>query len=397
VLPGNDLDAGSVVVQSIATGQRKVLVERAVDGRYTTSGHLIYGVGGALHAQRFDPARLEVSGAAAPVLADVFQQTSAGAWGGYDYDVSDDGTLIYVPRAAAALRRVLIWVDRAGRLEELPTEPRAYQYPRLSPDHQRVALDLRDQQNDVWVWDLARAGLTPVTIGRRAGGPAIWTRDGQSVLFGPNIAGIINIHQQPLSGGTPRRLTTSRNTQFVDVTTPDGASLVFNEQDSKSGFDLFLLPLDGAASPQELIRTPFNEYNADLSPDGKWIAYQSDESGRFEVYVRPFPRVADGRWPVSVNGGTRPLWGRDGRELFYLDQSRRMTVVSVVSAPTLSFGQPQTLFETAQLGLEGQQRNFELGPDGKRFLMVKNLPPPPDVPPLVLVQNWFEELRAKVP
>jgi Tol biopolymer transport system component len=398
VTPGNDWEASSVVVQSIATGQRQVLVERAVDGRYTPSGHLLYGKEGVLHAQRFDPGRLEVSGTAVPVVADVFHQTSAGAWGGFDYAVSDDGTLVYVPTAAAALRRVLAWVDRTGRIEDLATEPRAYQYPRLSPDHQRVALDVRDQQNDVWVWDLARAGLARVTIGRRAGGPVLWTRDGQSVLFGPNIAGIINIHQQAVSGGAPRRLTTSPNMQFADATTPDGASLIVSEQSGKNGFDLLLLPLGGSGgTPQDLIKTSFNEHNADISPDGKWIAYQSDESGRFEVYVRPFPRVADGRWPVSVNGGTRPLWGRDGRELFYLDQSRRMTVVSVVSAPTLSFGQPQTLFETAQLGLEGQQRNFELGPDGKRFLMVKNLPPPPDVPPLVLVQHWFEELRAKVP
>jgi len=136
--------------------------------------------------------------------------------------------------------------------------------------------------------------------------------------------------------------------------------------------------------------------NADISPDGRWLAYQSDESGRFEVYVRPYPDVNGGRWQVSATGGTRPLWSRDGRELFFLDQPRNMNAVTVQQGPRPSFGSPQTLFETASLGLEGQQRNFDLSMDGKRFLMVRNLPAPADVPSVVLIRNWFDDLRARV-
>ena len=153
-----------------------------------------------------------------------------------------------------------------------------------------------------------------------------------------------------------------------------------------------MLGLDGRREAVDLIRTPFNELNADVSPDGRWIAYQSDESGRHEVYVRPFPNAAGGRWHVSVNGGTRPLWSRDGRELFFLDPDRRMTVVEVRAGATLTVSAPRTLFDTASFGLEGQGRNFDIAPDGRRLLMVRNLPPPADVPSLVLVQNWLAEL-----
>jgi serine/threonine-protein kinase len=393
---GEHWDQADVVVQSLASGQRRVLVAGGIDGRYTSSGHLVYGKDGVLHAVKLDPASLQVSGSATPVLAGVAQQTSAGSWGGFAYTVSDEGTLVYIPAEAAAIRRVLVWVDRTGREEPLPTEPRAFQYPRFSPDGARVALDLRDQQNDVWSWDLVRSTLTRVTIGRRAGGPAIWNRDGGSVIFGPDVDGMINLHLQPVTGGPPRRLAASPNTQFADDLTPDGQWLVLAERDPRTGFDLRRLRMDGPAEPGDLLKTPFNELNADVSPDGRWIAYQSDESGRYEVYVRPFPQVDDGRWQVSSTGGTRPLWSRDGRELFFLDPGRRMTSVTVHRASPIAFGAPHALFETAHLGLEGQERNFDLAPDGTRFLLVRNLPPPDDVPTVVLVQNWFAELRSRV-
>jgi Tol biopolymer transport system component len=396
-VPGEHWDDADIVVQSLRMRERQVLLQGAVDGRYVPSGHLLFGRGGVLHAVRFDAERLQVIGKPVPVLPGVAQKTSSGQWGGFEYDVADDGTLVYVPAAAAALRRDVIWVDRQGREEALTTEARAYQYPRFSPDGRFVAFDMRDQLNDVWTWDLERSTLTRVTVDRRSGGPAIWTHDGRGIIFGPDIAGEINLHVQDVSGGPPRRLTEGPSNKFVDVLTSDGQTLIFSEVDPKTRSDLRMLRLTAGATPQDLVKTPFAEQNPHISPDGRWLAYQSDESGRIEVYVRPFPDVNHGRWQVSTQGGSRPLWGRDGRELFYLDASRRMTMVSVSQAGTLSFGRPVAMFETAQFGLEGQQRNFDLAPDGKRFLMVKNLPPPSDVPPLMLIQHWFEDLRAKVP
>lgn len=393
---GAHWNQSDVVVQTLASGERRVLIEGGIDGRYVASGHLVYGKDGVIQAVAFDPASLQVSRTATPVLAGVAQQTSAGAWGGFAYSISDEGTVAYLPAEAAAIRRELVWIDRAGREERLAAEPRAYQYPRVSRDGQRVVLDMRDQQNDIWSWDLVRTTLTRVTQGRYAGGPAIWNRTGDAVIFGPDVDSVINLHTQSLTGGSPRRLATSPNTQFADALTPDGRSVVFSERDGKTGFNLRRLAADGPAADVDLLATPFNELNSDLSPDGVWIAYQSDESGRYEVYVRPYPDVTSGRWQVSASGGTRPLWSRDGRELFFLDAARRMTAVAVRHAPAIAFGAPQVLFETALFGLEGQQRNFDLSPDGARFLMVRNLPPPTGVPTVVLIQNWFAELRARV-
>jgi serine/threonine-protein kinase len=393
---GEHWDEADVVAYSFRTGRRQVLVEGGVDGRYLSSGHLVYGKDGVLLAVKLDPRTLAMSGVPVPVLAGVAQQTSAGQWGGFAYDVSDEGTLVYWPAPAAALRRVLVWVDRDGRQEPLPAEPRAYQYPRISPNGERLALDLRDQQNDVWVWDLVRATLTRATVGRHAGGPAIWDATGTSILFGPDVEGAINLHSQPTSGGQPRRLMTVPNMQFADDVTPDGKWVIFSESDPKTRFDVRRQRIDGSGDPESLVHSQFTEQNADVSPDGRWLAYQSDESGRFEVYVRPFPNVNDGRWQVSSNGGSRPLWSRNGSALFYLDADRRMTVVAVQRTPALGFGRPAMLFETTALGLEGQQRNFDVSADGKRFLMVRNLPPPGDVPTLVVIEHWLDEVRARV-
>jgi serine/threonine-protein kinase len=170
--------------------------------------------------------------------------------------------------------------------------------------------------------------------------------------------------------------------------------VVFDEVDSKSLFDVRILSIDGETESTPVLQTSFNEQNADISPDGRWLAYQSDESGRTEVYVRPFPDVAAGRWLVS--SGSRPLWARNGRELFYLDIERRLTVVPVQAGGGFSVGAATTLFDTRPFGVAGIGRNFDVAPDGTRFLMVKELPTPTDAKRLIIVEHWFEELKRIV-
>jgi serine/threonine-protein kinase len=396
---GSNWDDADIVVQSLKDGGRQILVHGGVAGRYVNSGHLIYGHSGSLHAVRFDLSTRRVSGPAVPVVSGIAQATSGGAWGGLEYAVSDTGTLAYVPAAAVAIRRVLVWVDRSGREEQVPAEPRAYEYPRISPDGARVLVESRDEQNDLWSWDLVRGTLTRVTFNRRSGGPGVWTHDGTHVLFGPDRRGIINIFQQHFGGtGSEERLLTSPNTQYADVVSPDGRWLVYEETDPTTKFDLRLLALGGSRASTPLLHMPFNEQNADISPDGRWLAYQSDESGRAEVYVRPFPDVAEGRWQISTGGGTRPLWSRDGRELFYLDADRQLTAAPVETRSSFRVtSAARKLFDTKPFGMAGINRNFDVSPDGKRFLFTKNLRTPPDAKRIIVVGNWLEDLKQRVP
>ena len=205
--------------------------------------------------------------------------------------------------------------------------------------------------------------------------------------------------------GSDVRLTTSANVQFPGSVTPDGASVVGMEMRQQTGPDLVRFPLDGAATgrgaeapaAEGLVETPFDEENLAFSPDGRFLAYDSNESGRAEVYVRPYPRVSDGRWQVSTGGGTAPLWTRGGRELVYTDGANRLTAVPVeTTGPTFRAGAPATLFDTANVS----DRVYDVTPDGQRFLLIKegaggNPQTPP--PSFVVVLNWLEELKRLVP
>jgi serine/threonine-protein kinase len=194
----------------------------------------------------------------------------------------------------------------------------------LSADGQRVAVDIGDEQRDVWIWNLAGETLTRLTLDPALETSGVWTPDGRRVIFnstqmGSAGIGTGNIYWQASDGtGAAERITDSRNNQMPNAVSPDGTKLVFREDRINGGSDLMLLPLQGERRPQPLVQTPFMERNGDISPDGRWLAYESNESGQFEIYVRPFPNVNDGRWQVSTGGGTTPVWNRSGRELFYL-------------------------------------------------------------------------------
>ena len=406
-LPGGDLlvtelnmnrpEQSEIVVRSPRSGTRQV-IQHGLAARYLKTGHLIYGLRSTLLAVRFDSRTHQVSDVPVPVLPDVAQESAAGAWGGLVYAVSDTGTLVYLSQSALTPRRVPVWVDRQGRDQPLGADQRAYEYPRFSPDGQQIAFDTRDQQGDIWTWDVARATLTRVTFDRRAAGPPVWTPDGRAIVSGfADADERVNLFRQSVTADArPERLVTSKNFKSAFAFSPDGRGLVFQESDPRTNIDLWLLSTETGAT-STLLSTPFNEQNPDISPDGRWLAYQSDESGRGEVYVRPFPNVKGGRWQVSTSGATRPLWSRDGRELFYLDADRRLTTVSVQTAPHFANGPAITLFETKRFGVEGIARNFDIAPDGRRFVFIKNLPTPADARRLVIVLNWSEELKQRVP
>jgi len=307
------LDAAQVAVRDLHTGAQKVLLRGGSHGHYVASGHLVYVAAGTLRAIAFDPNRLETHGTALPVLPRLIT-TLEGAG---DFAVATDGTLLYVdaPGSLAANARTLVWVDRTGKEEPVAAPPRAYQHLRLAPDGTRIALASLDQEYDLWIWDLRRASLTRLTLDPGQDIFPVWTPDSQRVIFSSNRGGAPNIWWQAADGtGAAERLTTSTNPQLSTGITPDGTAVLFFEVTPTMGRDLLQVALDGTRRVTPLLQTKFDELNGIVSPDGRWLAYESNSSGSFEIYVRPFPNVGGGQRQVSTAGGRQPLWARSGKE-----------------------------------------------------------------------------------
>jgi len=431
---GNDWDAAQIVVQSLDTGMRRVVLERGTDARYVPTGHLVFALGGTLLGVPFDAATLAVTGGPVPLVEAVARAPGAPnmsslgggptGTGAAHFAMSSDGALIYVSADAldesAMSRHTLVWVDRRGREVPLGTPPRAYVYPRLSPDGTRVALDIRDQEADIWIFDLARETLTRLTFGPALEFLGVWTPDSREVIFssgefGGN-RGPRSLFRRAADGtGTAEELIEERGLPYA--VTPDARSLIFSSSRQQPGTpviegDLMLLPLMGERRPQPLLQTPYDELNAEPSPNGRWLAYESNESGRYEIYVRPFPNATAGKWPVSTSGGTRPLWARNGQELFYESMGALMRV-PVTTGSTFAAGTPTKLFDAPYFFgpvVVGRGRTYDVSPDGKQFLMIKEggiadsrpgaMARQAESPPsarMVLVQHWFEELKRLVP
>jgi len=419
-----------VAIVDLKTGESKVLIPGASAATYTDSGHLIFAGATSLRAVPFDASRREVLGDQTPVSE---QPLVGGTIGGADFAISRSGTLVYIPGTVASeVRRSLVWVDRRGREEPIAAPLRAYTLLRLSPDGTRVALDIRDQQNDIWVWDLARQTLTPLTFSPAADRNPVWTPDSRRIIFASTRDGALHLYWQAADGtGSVERLTTPTDgagagfflLPMAVSGDGDGMRVLLNR-----GGDLAVLtikasgvsasrphaggekPAQGVASPSPaaessrttkvLFETPFTEDNAEISPDGRWLAYQSNESNPSQVYVRPFPNVDDGRWQVSTTGGVKPAWARNGRELFYVAPDHEFMAVPVMPATTtFLWGNPVKLFD-APYYYSAVNRTYDIGADG-RFLMINDATPkdPSTTTPasLMVVLNWTEELKQRLP
>lgn len=426
------LDAAQIALLDLSTGMRKILVRGGTHARYVDSGHLVYSAGSALRAVGFDLDRLETRGSPVPVLPHLVT-TPAGA---ADFAVAVDGTLVYVdaPAGVGGAVRTLAWVDRMGREQPLAAPPRTYMHPRLSPDATRVAAWVDDQESDIWMWDLARATLSRFTFHPGTDSFPVWTPDGRRLVFGSDRGGALNVFWQAADGtGAPERLTEG-DSQLASGVSPDGTWAIYSEMKAGGSLrDVMMTtltrlgrigppsqvstdpqarspgddrpPSQGFGEPRPLAQAPFEERNGVVSPDGRWLAYESDASGRFEVYVRPFPNVADGQWQVSTGGGIQPLWARNASELFFLAADGALNAVSVEArgASWSAGGQTKILeprYFTGGLGASTTGRTYDVSPDGRRFLMIKQggsgdqASTPPQI---IVVQHWFEELRRLVP
>ena len=370
--------AGKILAHSIADGTEKEVID-GVSARYVTSGHLAFVRGTSLWAVPFNAERLEVTGPAAR-LAEGIVGTPA---------ISQDGTLVYVSGIPSRMR--LVWVSRRGVEEDAGLEPADFFDVALSPDGRRV-LTSRGSYSDrieLWIGDFVRRTVTRLTTEAGINAFPLWTPDGTSVVYSATLEGGRNIFRRLADGsGKPERLTRSTNQQSAWTWSKDGRTLVLNEMREKSGYDLVTVPADGGES-SVLIGGPSSERTPAISPDGRWIAYQTSDSGTTEIVVRRFPNVNDHRWQISTGGGGEPKWSANGRELFY---RRGSEVMAVQIGDDPGAAKPEKLFEGDYVR-SGGEKSWDVAPDG-RFLMRK---PVRSQYTINVVLNWTEELKARVP
>jgi serine/threonine protein kinase len=387
-----------VVVLSLKSGKLKELFQGDAP-RYLPTGHIAFLDDRArLTVIPFDPSKLEVAGEAVPIIEDVL-----GPSGETQYAISESGTLVYMPMtetAWAASKRTLVWVDRNGKEEPLAASPNAYADPAISPDGTKIALGILSVSNtDIWIWDLIRKNLTKLILDPGGMGDPLWTPDGKQIVFSKRHAGKNAIYWKSADGtGKEEPFSSPAERPIWAASWADnGKTLVLDETGTSA--NIGMVSTEGDRKWKPLLEEKYNESMPKISPDGRWLAYVSDESGQREVYVCPFPEVNAGKWQVSVGGGVFPLWSPDRQELFYVNGDKIMAV-SVKTDPTFSSESPRILFKGTYAFVFGVSQ-WDISRDGKRFLMMKGAEPSASTATgprrINIVVNWFEELRQRVP
>jgi eukaryotic-like serine/threonine-protein kinase len=357
-----------IVVRSLKSGQWKVVCQ-GYGAQYLSNGHMVFRtVDNTVFAVPFDLNKTEVTGKPTPILQSVWDN------GTMQYAISETGTLVYIPDDSASLSAGLfnlVWMSRDGKEEPLAAAPNAYTYARISPDGTRAALTVKTgDKRSIWIWDFGRKTMVRLTTEADASGP-LWTLDSRSIVYRASADGVNSAIFRKAADGTGEveTLASATNNNYFLYWSKDGKQLT-------------LLPVQGG----------IGEYPPRISPDGNWVAYWSNESGRSEVYVRPFPDVNKGTWLISAGGGNGPLWSPDGHELFYRD-GESVIAVPFETGPDFKLGTPKALFWKYNT-LSGDDKPnlpiWDISPDGKRFLMVKSVQP---LHRIHLVANWRELIR----
>jgi eukaryotic-like serine/threonine-protein kinase len=386
-------DNAQIIAQSLKTGARTTLVRGGHSPVYLSTGHLLYQHEGTLYAARFDARRMALTSLPAPVLEGV--SSSAG---GSLLSVSRDGTLVYFQGADISNGSgTIVWLDAAGKQQELHSVPGNYSHLRLSPDNRRLAFALRTEEgSDIWVKDLERGATSRLTFTSGNNGHPIWTPDGKAIVYrnGPDIYWIPSdgsgqAQQLTDTGGSPRSFS------------PDGKYLAYMME--RSSLDVFTAPIEGApghprlGKPEPFVATPALEVEPRFSPDGRWIAYLSQESGRSELYVRPFPGPG-GRWQISTGGGSYSAWSPKTQELLYESPQGITAVPYTVSGGSFSAGKPR-LWTPMHPSGPGGAYNWDIAADGKRLVVLKSAADIGRREPqteLTFLLNFGDELKRKI-
>jgi eukaryotic-like serine/threonine-protein kinase len=384
---GEDVNDSRIMAQDLHTGERRVLVQGGTFPHYVPTGHLVYVQNGTLMAVKFDEQKMAVDGAPVP-LGETIVESGFGA---AQYGFSRLGSFVYVPDASGASQSLLVWVDRKGIELPLDAPPNGYIWPRISPDNNRVAVTVQGGTNTTWLYDLSRHTMTRFFSDSDTARNAVWSPNSQRLAF---FSGGGRISSKPASGSGMEELLTTRGGTPISWSS-DGRFLSYSERSPETGWDIGVLPLENERRPTIFLRTRFNETTPMISPNGDWLAYTSNESGRYEIYVQPFPQPGE-KFQISTAGGFDPVWSLDGHELFYRT-GNKMMAVPVDTGARFIVGKAAELFDgmywtNSMAGVPGG--SFDVSLDGKRFLMIKPaaLRPPTQIN---VVVNWFEDLKRK--
>jgi serine/threonine protein kinase len=388
--------SGSLRVQPAASGQAKVLIENTTYGRYVSTGHLLYHQQGSIYAAPFSLERLELTGPAQPLVHDVATLPSPGF---AEFDVSTSGTLVY--KLGFTARRIISWIDASGKTQPLPLKPGFYGTPSLSQDGNRLALTI---ERNIWVYDIARDILNRVTFDGPNRIAPIWSPDSEYLAFSDGGArGSLAWIRS--TGGTAVEHLAERSVAFPSSFSPDGHWIAFHKPTPESDLDPWIAPVsrEGPAmrvgAPKPLFREKGNQIYPRVSPDGRWIAYQSNESGRMEIFVIPFSSGAagSGKWQISSEGGALATWSRSGRELFFLNPERRIMVAPYTTSAGSFVADKPRVWSDRQLTEIGNFPSFDVAPDGNRIIAILDETEAKPVRHLRVMLNVDHELRRKGP
>ncbi|HMF15471.1 MAG TPA: protein kinase, partial [Gemmataceae bacterium] len=388
-------DSGAIGALRLDTGERRVVLEGGTYPQYLPSGHLLFVRAGVVQAVPFDTRTLEVKGAPVPIIEGV----ANGGLGAVQLTVSAAGSIAYGPDLQELGASSLVWVDRHGMMQAASAPKRYYQFPRLSPDGQRLAVRIQtgaNRGNDIWLFQFARGTLSRLTFNESDAETPVWTPDGKFVTFAATRGNPIRqILKKPADGSSDEEVLAGGDRHWhLGGWSPKGDALVAMATDT--GHIWLLRPTDKPAL-RPFLQTSYQTRAGTISPDGHWLVYASNDSNRFEVYVQAFPG-AGAKYQISTDGGSEPIWAKDGRELFYRNGDKMMAVAVQAHGGNFDAGASTALFEghLAVSNISGGDAWYDVSPDGQRFLMLR----PEEsrsVASIVMVQDWMDELKRLVP
>ena len=389
------IDGAKIAVLDLATLGITDVLTGGTAAHYASTGHLVYESGRTMKAVAFDLATRQTRGD--PVDFPDIEIASAADNGAAEFALSETGTLLFIAPGRLVPLTTVTWIDRRGHEDPLPLAPGRYSYARASPDGSRVALDMLGANRDIWIWNLQRPSLMKLTTGPNEDLLPTWSPDSQRIYFSSNRTGNFDVYSQSADGAGKERVEfAGEGTQMLSSITPDGLRLLVVENYR----DIGTLTLAQPNRLEPLLRTEFDEWIPVVSPDGAWMAYESNESGsQVEIFLRPFPGVGTRREKVSINGGRFPLWGRPGSgELYYVDLDGNMMAAEVKTSPELKLGRVTKLFafQKPPPGVSG--RPYDVSPIDGRFLVVRPVGDGASAAiNISVVLNWFQELRDRAP